>query len=130
MVMDGAGHCYTGTGGSVPGILDAFTISGSPLIPVSPATPCSTGTSTAELPVINPDPSVPVIPDPATTFAVSNNGVAGAAMDGSGNLWILNADTGTTASHGNALVEFIGIGAPVVTPTSLALQFGQVGVRP
>jgi Chitobiase/beta-hexosaminidase C-terminal domain len=130
MVMDGASHIFTITGGTAPGILDEFTVTSSGTTPVSPITTGYTGTSSGESPTINPDPTVPSLFGSGETLFVSTKSIMGAAIDGSGNLWVLNEDTGTTASPGNALVEFIGIGAPVVTPTSLALQFGEVGVRP
>ncbi len=132
MVMDGLAHIFTVTGNtnSQPGIIDEFTVGASGITPISPTSTGYTGTSSNESPVINPDPQGPALPFPGTTNAASTNSVMGAALDGSGNLWVLNEDTGTTASPGNVLVEFIGIGAPVVTPTSLALQFNQVGVRP
>lgn len=131
MVMDGVGHIFTVTGGMVPGIIDEFTITGSTLTSISPKTSGYTGTTIGvESPTINPDPNAPVNPANSIAQTASNQGIAGAAIDGSGNLWVLNADTGPTSSPGNVLVEYIGIGAPVVTPTSLALQFGEVGVRP
>lgn len=130
MVMDGAGRIFTVTGGSAPGIIDQFSVSSSGLTLISPQSTGYTGTSSGESPTINPDPSVPTNPDPNQTGAVSNQGVAGAAIDSSGNLWVLNANTGTTTSPGNALVEFIGVAAPIVTPTSRAISFGEVGVRP
>ncbi len=128
MLMDGAGHIFTVTGGSGPGIIDELTLTGSGISVTSPASGY-TGTSSGEVPSINPDPNAP--PTLSTNlFAVSNQGIPGAAIDGSGNLWVLNADTGTTTSPGNVLVEYIGLAAPVVTPTSQALFNGQVGVRP
>jgi len=57
-------------------------------------------------------------------------------MDSAGNLWALNPDSngydsnGNPAQPGNALVEFVGIGAPVVTPASVALTNGTLGTRP
>jgi hypothetical protein len=122
MVMDGLGHLFAVTGGT-SGTIDEFSVNGNALTMVSPMAGY-TGTSSGESPTINPDPAPPVL------FSVPQDGVSGAAIDGSGNLWVLNVDTGVAGSPGNALVEFIGIAAPVVTPTSLALQFGQVGVRP
>ncbi len=125
MVIDGAGHIFAVSGGHTPGIVDEFAVDGTM---ISPANTGYTGTSAGESPVINPDPSAPAImtaPTPALA------GVAGAGIDGSGNLWVLNIDSGPVSSTGgNALVEFIGIAAPVVTPNSTALSFGQVGVRP
>ncbi len=134
MVMDGLGHIFTLTGNtSTPptqGVVDEFTVGSSGITMISPAAGY-TGTGTAgEPPVINPDPNGPALPNPASTSAASTNSVMGAAIDGSGNLWILNEDTGTTSSLGNVLVEFVGLAAPVVTPTSAALNFLQVGVRP
>jgi hypothetical protein len=130
MVMDGAGHIFTVTGGTAPGIIDEFTVTSSGINLISPLSTGYTGTTPgAEPPTINPDPQAPLIYN-TNSFGVSTGGVTGTAIDGSGNLWILNEDTGTTSSPGNVLVEYIGIAAPVVTPTSLALQFGEVGVRP
>ncbi len=95
---------------------------------ISPQSTGYTGTSSGEAPTINPDPSAPA---PYSGEFAPIGGIAGAAIDGSGNLWVLNVNTGASStSAGNVLVEFVGIAAPVVTPTSLALQFGQVGVRP
>ena len=132
MVMDGAGHIFTVTGSTgstiTPGIIDEFTVSSSGLTLISPTTTGYTGTGSGESPTINPDPNAVSVTVDAG--GVSTGGVMGAAIDGSGNLWVLNADSGTSASPGNALVEYVGIAAPVVTPTSLAIQFGQVGVRP
>ncbi|WP_213805466.1 chitobiase/beta-hexosaminidase C-terminal domain-containing protein [Granulicella sp. dw_53] len=132
MVMDGAGHIFTVTGSPdttaiTPGIVDEFAVSSSGVTQISPSTGY-TGTGTGESPTINPDRNASLILQ--NGLSVPAAGVTGAAIDGSGNLWVLNVDTGSTASPGNALVEFVGIAAPVVTPTSLALQFGQVGVRP
>ncbi len=126
MVMDGAGHIFAVTGGTAPGIIDEFSVTSSAFSLVSPLPTGYTGTSASESPTINPDPAAPL---PIQT-GLSTNSVAGAAIDGSGNLWILNSNTGPTSSPGNVLVEFVGIAAPVVTPTSQALLFGQVGVRP
>ena len=57
------------------------------------------------------------------------SGPTGMLVDGSGNLWVLNSDTFGT-KPGNSLVEYIGIGAPVVTPASTALTNGMLGARP
>jgi hypothetical protein len=59
---------------------------------------------------------------------------SGIAVDGSGNIWIANNQVAFAGADvnppGQQLVEFIGIAAPVVTPTSLALKNGQLGTRP
>ncbi len=114
MAMDGTGHIFAVTGGTAPGVLDEFTVTGAGITPVSPTFTGYTGTSSGETPTVNPDPNAPPLFTAGT--GVSHAGVMGVAVDGSGNLWILNEDTGTTASPGNVLVEFIGIAAPVVTP--------------
>jgi hypothetical protein len=56
----------------------------------------------------------------------------GAAIDASGNLWVLNLDTNGSTAPGNVLVEFVGLAAPVTTPTSVATAglSGQLGTRP
>jgi hypothetical protein len=128
MVMDGANHIFTVSGSTPVGILDEFTVGSTGINPVSPSTGY-TGTSSGESPVINPDPSAP-LPAAGSFPPLPTNGIMGAAIDGSGNLWVLNTDTGTTTSPGNVLVEFVGIAAPIVTPTSQALANGQVAVRP
>ncbi len=128
MVMDGAGHIFAISGSTVPGIIDEFAVSGTSVNQVFPASGY-TGWSSGESPTINPDASVPSI-YPSSASAISSNGVMAAAIDGSGNLWVLNIDTGTMSSPGNVLVEYIGIAAPVVTPNSLALKYDQVAVRP
>jgi hypothetical protein len=56
-------------------------------------------------------------------------------MDASGNLWVMNNDTNgvnnsSVATPVNVLVEYVGIGAPVVTPTSVALSNQALGARP
>ncbi|MBT9333100.1 beta strand repeat-containing protein [Paracidobacterium acidisoli] len=58
----------------------------------------------------------------------------GLVVDGSGNLWFMNPDVnssgGTGAPGNNALVEFIGVAAPTVTPTSIAVQNAAQGTKP
>ncbi len=128
MVVDGLGHLFAVTGGTTPGIIDEFTGTGTQ---ISPTGTGYTGTSAGEAVTINPDPAnTPSIID-QTGANAPGSGVAGAALDGSGNLWVLNADTGASASSpGNVLVEYVGIGAPVVTPTSLGLTNQNLGKRP
>src|SRR5258705_345084 len=97
MGMDGAGHIFTVTGGTSSGILDEFSITSSGITPVSPAATGYTGTSSGESPTINPDPNAPIVVQ-SNIPGVSTAGVMGAAIDGSGNLWVLNINTGTTTS--------------------------------
>ncbi len=86
-----------------------------------------TGTSSAEPTTITIDGNLSAFLDFNPTTG---------AIDGSGNLWLINIDTSNSggpsgsAATGNVLVEFVGLAAPVVTPTSLALQNGQLGTRP
>lgn len=119
LVLDGMGNIVAvGSQSTRPKALtvDVYTPEG---VAISPAAGY-TGTSSEESLTLNPDPN----------YAGRVPGV-GAAIDGSGNLWVLNNDTnGMSSVKGNVLVEFIGIAAPVVTPTSVALSTGQLGVRP
>ena len=72
----------------------------------------------------------------AATGLTTINGAAypppGMAIDASGNLWFLNAslndDTGSTP--GNALVEFVGVAAPTITPASVGVANSAQGTRP
>jgi hypothetical protein len=59
-------------------------------------------------------------------------GTGGIAIDGSGNLWFLNGavDDNGGAFPANALVEFVGLAAPVQTPIAQATATGAIGVKP
>ena len=126
MVLDGQGHIFAVTdnqGSRVPSgsYLDEFTTSGAQIFPLSDAYP---GSSSAESPTLAAD----------YNFGGSVPGIS-AAMDASGNLWVLNNDTNgvsnsDAATPCNVLVEYVGIGAPVVTPTSVALSNQALGARP
>jgi hypothetical protein len=48
-------------------------------------------------------------------------------LDPSGNVWVANNTTGTTA---NSIFEIVGSGAPTVTPIALSLKNGTVGQKP
>jgi hypothetical protein len=50
----------------------------------------------------------------------STQNIAGIGVDQSGNVWVLNSYDKTVAS--DQLVEFVGLGAPTVQPTALALK--------
>jgi len=84
---------------------------------LSPSTTGYSGTSSAE-------------------FHTLNNVLSGVAIDGSGNLWAANSNTEETGTpsgtYYNALVEYVGVAAPVTTPLSLAISYGsvQVDTRP
>ena len=45
------------------------------------------------------------------------------AIDGSGNVWVTNA-------NGNSLTEVVGAAAPVVTPLAAAVANGTIAIRP
>ncbi len=118
LVLDGQGHLFAISNvnqGTPVAVVDEFTLTGGAIS----GTNGYTGTSAGEPPTLNPDANY-FLPVPGTS----------AAIDASGNLWVLNNDSNGLATPGNVLVEFIGIGAPVVTPTSVALQNGQLGSRP
>jgi hypothetical protein len=102
LAIDGLNHLWAVSGGAI----DEYTASGTIL---SPAPTGFTGTSNGELAV---------------------GGGVGVAIDGSGNLWTLNSNTGSSLIPGNALVEFIGLAGPVITPHSLALQEVELATRP
>jgi len=63
-------------------------------------------------------------PEPALITNSSIPNISGTAVDPSGNVWVLN---GTADQGGNVanqiLIEFVGLGAPTVTPTQLAVQY-------
>jgi hypothetical protein len=127
MVLDGQGHLftvmnntsYTYLSTAKGSYLDEFTTTGAQILPLVDAYP---GSSSVEPPTL--------------AFPISTTGIS--AMDASGNLWVLNGSTNAseyisgvkTAMPANALVEFVGIGAPVVTPASTALSSGTLGARP
>jgi hypothetical protein len=128
LVLDGQGHILAVSDNGFSGItfgpiayIDEFTVAG---VLISPSANGYTGTSSGE---------------PTTIAGDGDLGLAvpgiSAAVDGSGNLWVLNNDTNGTdpnfnSTPCNVLVEYVGIGAPVVTPTSVALTNSLLGVRP
>jgi hypothetical protein len=127
MVLDGQGHLFAVTNSRYTNFppygsyLDEFTTSGLQIFPELDAYP---GSSSAELPTLAADPN----------FNAAVPGIS-AAMDASGNLWVLNNDTNgfnnsSVATPVNVLVEYVGIGAPVVTPSSVALSNQALGARP
>jgi hypothetical protein len=122
LLLDGQGHFFAVNDGlSYPGGagIDEFIINSGQLQLISPMANGYTGTSSGEPPTIITDSNA------VNSFFLYLYPIS-AAIDGSGNLWVLNADTNGSASPGNVLVEFVGIAAPVVTPISM----GQPGVRP
>ncbi|MBB5066078.1 chitobiase/beta-hexosaminidase C-terminal domain-containing protein [Granulicella mallensis] len=125
LVLDGQGHLFsvlnnpsTSSGvGNFNTNIDEFTTGGKLISPLANG---YTGTSSTETPTLITDTNVLGNPVPGIS----------AAIDSSGDLWVLNADSFGSNVRGNALVEYIGIGAPVITPASTALANGLLGVRP
>ena len=131
LVIDGQRHIFavlnngfgTFLNPNFIGNIDEYTAGGALIS--SPANGY-TGSSSTEAPTLNPD---------SNDYPNPSSGI-GAAIDGSGDLWVLNTDTyGTnpvsfSPQPGNVLVEYIGIGAPVVTPASTALTNNMLGARP
>jgi hypothetical protein len=122
--LDGAGNIWSySDNGKYAGVpsLDEVTAGGSQLSPDTGFTAASTDeTSTTGL----------------TSFNQSSyGGSGGISVDGSGNLWFLNATAGAPSGvagspMSNALVELIGVAAPTVTPTALATQNGVQATMP
>jgi hypothetical protein len=120
LLLDGAGNLFSVSSPALfatATAIDEFTPAGTAISPAAGYT----GSSSGETPTLNNDPNVSGTPVPGY----------GAAIDASGNLWVLNLDT-NGSSPGNVLVEFVGLAAPVTTPTSVATagQSGQLGTRP
>jgi len=124
LLLDGQGHLFAisnGFGFPSGAAIDEYTTTGTVLSPLNGYT----GTSAAEPATITRDSSTYLSFFPTT-----------AAIDGSGNLWVVNENTSNAGAAsgspatGNVLVEFVGMAAPVVTPTAVALVNGQLGVRP
>jgi Chitobiase/beta-hexosaminidase C-terminal domain/IPT/TIG domain len=128
LLLDGLGHLFAinngfGRAGHVGSTIDEYTTTGGAISPANGYT----GTSSAEQPTITIDSNAPA------TDTLGYTPTTG-AIDGSGNLWLVNADTSNSGGSGNptgnVLVEFVGIAAPVVTPISAAVTNAQLGVRP
>jgi hypothetical protein len=57
------------------------------------------------------------------------NSIVGAAVDPSGNIWVLNGQASNNVAS-QQFVEFVGIGAPAVTPKALATEYGTFSQLP
>jgi len=127
LVLDGQGHIFALS--RAQKLIDEFGTNGTLISPSSGYSGMGATVSGggSEPPTLNYD-----------THSSSQLGSSGydtrfgitAAIDGSGNLWVVNPDTGGTKSEANVLVEYVGIAAPVVTPTSVALTNHLSGARP
>ncbi len=105
LAVDGAGNLWSFKGADTNAYILEVSSQGALL---STATGF-TGTSSSEPPVLD---------NPQTQ-----------EIDGSGNLWVLNADAGN-GINSNAIVEFVGIAAPTVQPLSVAVQNSAQGTKP
>ena len=130
LALDGAGNIWGASysaGSNVdtttPSYLVEMTKSGTILSPSSANVYGYTGTGGG-------GETQPILAD--AQFGPTTYG--GIAVDGSGNVWVTNNEMAFAGFDinlpGEQLVEFIGVAAPILTPTSVALQNGQVGVRP
>ncbi len=106
MSVDGLGNIWV-----LSNVLDEFSSTGVLLSPPAGYTATSTG-------------EAPTFTNGSTSLGTQ------AAVDGSGNIWILNNSTGSANIQSNALVEIVGAAAPVATPISAALQNGEIATRP
>ncbi len=108
VVLDGLGNVYmTDPSGQF------LTVQSSTGVNIS-GTTGYTGTSGSEAPLFTPGGGPQVM-----------------AVDGSGNLWATAVATANgNGNTNNALVEFVGFAAPVVTPASQALTDGELATRP
>ena len=109
IAIDGLGHIFVTNGGGnngaqIPPNVTELTSTGTALSPTSTG---FTGTGTS-----------------VTGAGLITLSVKAAAVDGSGNLWILNGENKSTVT------EFVGIGAPTVTPLVSAIKNNKVAVRP
>jgi len=134
LAVDGGGHLWSVSVNdstyTTPGVLDELILSGSDFNVLSP-TAGYTGTGTGEASTILTDY------DPIGTG--STRALSGMAIDGSGNLWVMNHNTGqqtfygptpTGALQGNMLVEYVGLAAPVTTPKAVETANTKQGKRP
>ena len=143
VAVDGANHIWTAYGNlskKVNGILDEYSYNGTgstagTLSLLTPTTTGLTGSGTGE--------ATGII---AYGKSSAGSNTAGISVDGSGNLWVASGSTGYASAStsgacgttypicGNVLEEYVGLAAPVTTPTSVAVgkgtATGGVGQRP
>jgi hypothetical protein len=115
IALDGAGNLWSPIlGNSLGHLSEVSSSSGTTL---SPATYGYQGIGTPGTTEGTGETSRTLLSESAST----SGGIAGVAVDGSGNVWALNAYTDGAAT--DQLVEFVGLGAPTVQPTVLALKY-------
>jgi hypothetical protein len=59
----------------------------------------------------------------STGYGGATGAASGIAVDGSGDVWVGN-------NTGNSVTEYVGAGAPVVTPLAVAVKNNTVGKQP
>ena len=119
LTVDGAGHVWSYLNTVSGGVLDAVDANGNQLTPSNGLTASSNDEVNAT--------------GLGTFNETAGGGQGGMAIDRSGNLWFLNGAAGTLNSGiapANALVEFIGVAAPTVSPAAIATQNGAQGTLP
>jgi streptogramin lyase len=112
IAFDGSGNVWVANAGSdfvgLPGVwaggLSEFSGSGTP---ISPSTPYTGGNIIAGEGIPN-----------------------GIAVDSSGNVWLASQIAAGAFGNHNALLEFVGVAAPVMTPLVNALKNNKLGQRP
>jgi hypothetical protein len=114
IALDGAGNLWSPRLGDTVGYLSEVSSGGTTL---SPATYGYQGKGTSGGFDNDGEVGGTLLSDKGS----GQGGIAGVAVDGSGNVWALNALTDGVAAH--QLVEFVGLGAPTVQPTVLALKY-------
>ncbi len=140
MAVDGDGHLWGVSQLSFgdynhPAVLSELQYTSGNFSILSPAGAGYNGTSTG-----NGESNTIVCSSPEGSTAADCQ-FAGMAVDGSGNLWVMdravddNKSTSGTYPSANMLVEYVGLAAPVSTPTAAAVRkngtgTGGVGQRP
>jgi hypothetical protein len=110
IAIDGAGNAWVANYGTPPYSLSEVSIIGTVPTAVSPTGTGYTGEVAAS-------PFGPVLTNPL-----------GIAIDGSGNVWVVNLTNGTTTPDN--VVEFVGAAVPVVTPLAAGVKNGTLGTTP
>ncbi len=128
--FDGAGNLWEpvvsgGVTGTIGHLDETIATGGNAGSVLSPAKYGYQGIGSPASPTGDGEPNVLLL----TQGTTNDSSIAGTAVDGSGNVWVLNGVAlPGTANH--QLVEFVGLGAPTVTPTVLAVQYNTFTTLP